>query len=623
MVRSKTRIVLWAVYIAWLLGGGFLARKCLSYAGLVFFLALTIGIRSRWEFLFRRAGPRTSRQVPPQRIPKCLQLSATKLHEAFREGSLTSLQVTAAYIEHIKNVNPYLNLLVFDCFDEAIAAAKAADAAWAAWRRNGRKSSETPSFVCGVPCTIKECMLCTGCPNTSGNPARANVISPRDSHVVGNFRKAGAVILGVTNTSELCMWYESSNYIYGISCNPFDTRCLVGGSSGGEGAAAGAAFACFGIGSDIGGSIRMPAFFNGVYGLKATPHMICNEGQHPGAKSSANHFMATGPLTRFAEDVLPLAKIAAQGGFGMDPVLFPPASPLSQQPKTPWDTQAFVSERNASSGDSANPHKPLRIYALEDYGVPLIQVSDAQKQAVRVAAAALARSKGAELFYVNCRDPSRCTGGEVPKPFRYFPEALSYWSDALTSDPSEASFMSTMAEDVGDVWWFFELIRWMFGFSVHTLPAIMLCVIETVERHLPKIISIGHVGNLRFAFQQELEELLGDDSIIIAPTFPTAAPRHHFPLWNPMQFQYTAVFNVLQLPAVACPVWYGEEVLGSRTAPTSEFVRECHLSPDAHLPKGVQLVGKRNTDEMLIGLANTLDRVLGGYRYPGWAILEE
>lgn len=142
-------------------------------------------------------------------------------------------------------------------------------------------------------------MECIGCPNSSGHPIRKDVICTMDSPVVHNFREAGAVILGVTNTSELCMWYESSNYNYGITCNPYDTRCLVGGSSGGEGAAAGAVFSTFSLGSDIGGSIRMPAFFNGVYGHKASPHYISNRGQHPGAKTSANHYMTTGPITRF------------------------------------------------------------------------------------------------------------------------------------------------------------------------------------------------------------------------------------------------------------------------------------------------------------------------------------
>lgn len=627
------------IALFWYIGGGYGAFYYGHFIGLVAFLTLSVGICNWWEHAFLKAGPRTSRQVPRCRVPRCVQLSATALHEAYKEGTLSCVEVTRSYIELIEAVNPYLNLIVFDCFDEAMRSARSADAKWKAWRETGRARGEPePSFVLGVPCTIKECMLCIGCPNTSGNPAREGLFGTRDSHVVGNFRRAGAIILGVTNTSEVCMWYESSNYVYGISCNPYDTRCLVGGSSGGEGACAGAAFACFGLGSDIGGSIRMPAFFNGVYGLKATPHLICNEGQFPGAKASANHFMATGPITRFIEDILPLARIAAQGGFGMDPVEYPPASPLSPSstiPNTPWElpltkthpSAKMTGMKKVEKVDSTKKKEsaPLRLYLLEDYGVPLIQVSAAQKEAVRVAGETLAHAMGgAEIVYINVRDKSRCTGGKVPKPFQHFSESFSFWTHAVTTDPSENSFSSSMSEGLGNISWIAEFFRWTVGASRHTLPAIILCVLEQMEKKLPRLISVGHAGPQLSTFRDEMEELLGETGVLIAPTFPTAAPRHHYPIWNPFQFQYTAVFNVLQLPVVACPVWLGEEMSHSRRALTRDECREANLPADFHLPKGVQLVGKRNTDEMLLGLARVLDEQLkgGGYRYPGWADLE-
>lgn len=821
------------VLVYYLVGGYLSFTYGNAFLGFSVFLLFTASICSRWRGMVLAAGPRTTRQIPPQPIPKCIQLSATELHEAFKEGSLRCVDVTMAYIRLIRAVNPYINAMVFDCFEEAIRTARRADVVWEEWRSKGQQAGEPePSFVLGVPCTVKECMLCTGCPNTSGNPKREGLISKRDSHVVSNFRCAGAVILGVTNTSELCMWYESSNYVYGMSSNPYDTRCIVGGSSGGEGAAAGASFACFGIGSDIGGSIRMPAFFNGVYGFKATPHLIDNEGQFPGARASANRFMAIGPITRFAEDLFPLSRVAAMGGVSLPPEEYPPAAPFSLRtswPLTPWDRYYYargvgssvaedsfsllsfsstssspvrlvahpvpagwkkkstprrppaarrgkarstavaavvagegeeemdeameekiefskeaatvwkerkqqktsfmttlpkeednfpweLERKNAELDEfeeaeakrkgrgarprtaamyekgrrevgggsvplfslssfssssptavpargeeggyttalaptSSSPLPPtLRIFALEDYGVRFIPVSHSQKMAVHIAAEALAgamRNAGVpvEVMYINVRDPKRCTGGVVPPPFQYFSDSFSMWVHALSSDPSENSFVSSM-EDGGDgdrygvgmggiddlgshhqgrgeVNWVAELGRWCLRRSRHTFPAISLCVLETLEKSVPKFLTVGRTGSHSLEyFQRQMEDLLGEHGVLIAPTFPTAAPRHHQPLWNPFQFQYTAVFNVLQLPAVACPIWVGESMAHRRQGYTPEAVREEGRPEDFHLPKGVQLVGKRNTDEMLLGLALVLDEQCQGYRYPGWAELK-
>src|SRR5207253_4609005 len=113
------------------------------------------------------------------------------------------------------------------------------------------------------PCTIKESIALTGMPHTAGLVARKGTLAGADAPTVARLRAAGAIPLGVTNTSELCMWMESNNRVYGRTGSAYDPSRTAGGSSGGEGAIVGAAGAPFGLGSDIGGSIRMPAFFNG------------------------------------------------------------------------------------------------------------------------------------------------------------------------------------------------------------------------------------------------------------------------------------------------------------------------------------------------------------------------
>lgn len=625
---------LWLVFVV----GSVTAYRYFYLIGALVFFVAFMGLRNAFLRSFAKAGPRTSRQVPPSPIALCQQLSAQELSECYRRGELSCLEVVSTYIAHIRRVNPYLNAMVFHRFDEALAEAEVADAIWADWRRSNGAKPE-PSWLTGVPCTIKECMEVVGCPNTSGQPYRTHFLSDRESPVVRNFREAGAIILGVTNTSELCMWYESSNYNYGITCNPFDTRAIVGGSSGGEGVAAGAAFSAFSLGSDIGGSIRMPAFFNGVFGHKTTPHYINNQGQHPGAKTSANHYMTTGPITRFPDDIVPLCRVAARGGFGRDPAQYPPSCPFAA---SYTDAGAFF------RGHAANNKKPLRVFAIEDFGLMWpIRVSGTEIAAVHKAAEALRDLYGAKVTYVNLLHPKRSTGGVVPEEFKGFSQVLSMWSDALTTDPTETKFHVLMSEGHPHlVNWGAEACRWFVGRSRHTLPAIALSIIEQMETLLPKWLIFSR-GGLVLPFKQQLEELLGNDGIIIAPTFPTAAPRHHYPLWNPLQFQYTAAFNVLQLPAAAVPVWPEEEMDGRARAysvfevdrfnkegtteadadrPASAMRpvtdRKRRLSDDFHLPKGVQIVGATNQDALCVSTASALAQALGGYRYPGWARLE-
>jgi len=123
----------------------------------------------------------------------------------------------------------------------------------------------------GVPCTIKENFEFEGTPQASGLVARRHIVNERDAVTVARLRAAGAIPLGVSNTSELCMWMESYNEVYGRSNNPYDETRIVGGSSGGEGAIIGSGASPFGLGATSAAPSAMPAFFNGVFGHKCSP----------------------------------------------------------------------------------------------------------------------------------------------------------------------------------------------------------------------------------------------------------------------------------------------------------------------------------------------------------------
>src|SRR5262245_25147466 len=238
-------------------------------------------------------------------------LSAVRLAELIRLRKMTSREAVDAHIALAETVNPRLNAIVRTRFDEARREADAADAKTASV-----PASELPPFH-GVPCTIKECFEFTRMPNSAGLLRRKDVVATKDATAVERLRHAGAIPLGVTNVSELCMWMESTNRVYGRSNNPYDPTRIVGGSSGGEGAIVGSGASPFGLGSDIGGSIRGPAFFNGVFGHKPTPGVVPNTGQYPSTEGEAAYMLTLGPLTRHAEDLMPVTKIIA-GPDGQD-----------------------------------------------------------------------------------------------------------------------------------------------------------------------------------------------------------------------------------------------------------------------------------------------------------------
>src|SRR3954465_4050669 len=217
-----------------------------------------------------------------------------------RAGDLTSREVVEAHIARLQAMQPRTAAIAFALYDAARSAADEADA-----------FTGDPPPLHGVPCTIKESFAAEGLPNAAGLVSRRDFRSERDAPTVARLREAGAIPLGLTNTSELCMWIESENRIYGRSSSAYDGRRVAGGSSGGEGAAVGSGGSPFGLGADIGGSIRIPAFFNGVFGHKATPGVVTNEGQFPAAEGESDRLLATGPICRRAEDLMPVLRILA------------------------------------------------------------------------------------------------------------------------------------------------------------------------------------------------------------------------------------------------------------------------------------------------------------------------
>lgn len=437
-----------------------------------------------------------------------LLMSAFELAEAIRSGRASSRELVEAHVAHAKRVNPVLNAIVVERYDDALREAEAADARVAATPVERR--AELPPLW-GVPCSIKESFAFEGLPNTSGLVARKGMVAREDATTVARIKQAGAICIGLTNVSELCMWMESNNRVYGRSNNPYDPRCIVGGSSGGEGAIVGAGASPWGLGADIGGSIRMPAFFCGVFGHKPTGGLVPATGQHPIAENDALRYLATGPIARRARDLMPLLRLLA-GPDGRDPVC-----------------------RTIELGDpEAVDLRELEVTVVETNGKTPV---DAEMLA--------ALDHAAELL---ARAGARVRRAAMPE----FSNAYKWWSAALSA-AADTSFKRLLGEGeaipVGR-----ELVRWLLRRSPHTLPALALAAMEDVWPFVPSEQQLRAVVAEARAFRAKLVERLGTRGVLLYPTHPRPAPRHGAPLLRPFDWSYTAIFNVMELPVTQVPM---------------------------------------------------------------------
>ncbi|XP_071041201.1 fatty-acid amide hydrolase 2-A, partial [Parasteatoda tepidariorum] len=260
------------------------------------------------HFCFKIANFGRKDALPP--INNLLLLSsATSLASKIRKKKLKSVDLLNVYISRVKDVNPHLNAAVNYRFERALEEAQRVDELIASnFKTEEELERETPFL--GIPISVKELIAVEGMPLSAGLVSRKNVMSPINAQTVQLMKSAGAIPFVTTNVSELGMWYESYNKVYGRTNNPYDSNRTCGGSSRGEGALIGAGASVAGIGSDIGGSIRIPAFFNGVFGHKPTPEVVSNYGTYPpSGEREFVPYLSMGPLCRYATDLIPLMKV--------------------------------------------------------------------------------------------------------------------------------------------------------------------------------------------------------------------------------------------------------------------------------------------------------------------------
>ena len=241
-------------------------------------------------------------------------LSATAMAEQVRRKKISPVELVEAHLARIQKLNPVLNAFVELDADRAREQARLAEAATSRGERAGS--------LHGVPLSIKSSIEVAGLKNEAGTRLRAGCLSAKDAPLVARLRGAGAIVLGTTNAPELLMAWETDNLLYGRTNNPWDLARTAGGSSGGEAAAIASGCSAGGVGSDGGGSIRVPAHFTGICGLKPTPGRIPATGHYPNSVGPFALLGVVGPMARTVPDLQMLFDTMAGADDG-DPCAAP------------------------------------------------------------------------------------------------------------------------------------------------------------------------------------------------------------------------------------------------------------------------------------------------------------
>lgn len=447
-------------------------------------------------------------------MPGLTERSALELANAIRGRTLSAAHVVDAHIELLERAGPRLNAIVVDRFEQARREARAADQRVAQSALRGMGPEDLPPLL-GVPFTVKESIALEGMPNSAGLLARRDHRSQRTAPAVKRLLEAGAIPLGVTNTSELTLWIESENPVYGRTNNPYNPSHSAGGSSGGEGAAVGSGGSPFGVGADIGGSIRVPALFCGIFGHKPSAGLIPTTGLWPSSSGDAKRMLAVGPLTRRAEDLMPLLRIMA-GPDGQDPLAIP----------------MRLDEPGTVSLDG------LSVTVVEDSSIR--PMGNELRDARALAVGALA-SAGAHVRTV------RMPGWR---------NALLPFLVALQNTGDESGRVATLLQEAGEQP---TSLRGLLlgGTAGHTLPTRLTLLAEALPARTgmrEKLLARSH------ELADQLADAIGD-GVLLHPAYLSVAPRHRRTYGRPWVTTPASIFNLAGVPVTEVPLGLSPEGL--------------------------------------------------------------
>jgi amidase len=497
---------------------------------------------SRHDALVAAAGKRRKRAVN-----NLVFATVQKLATGIRQRHVSATEVLDAHLAQIARHNPGLNAIV--TLDEERARRRAQDADAALAR------GEVWGPLHGIPITIKDSIETAGLRTTSGFPPLPDYVPATDAPVVARLRAAGAIILGKTNLPTLAGDGQTDNPIFGRSNNPWDVTRRPGGSTGGGGAAVAAGLSPLEIGSDIGGSVRIPAHYCGVYTIKPTDHRAPVTGhipEPPGAPRGVRHMPQMGPLARSVEDlILTLRLIAGPDGrqWEVPPVPLEPApDPALQACRLAW-THDFG-------------------------GVPV--TGDTK--------AALARVAGELQRLGTTIEHCPLTAFDFPTAWETWGELFQAEVGSTMSPEEEAEFAAHFGAALDS--------------EVPMLRGFARAVNATMRQYTATLMKRDGLIAVLEQFFDAWDALLCP--VTVGPAFPhcptgtpIAVDGHTVPYF-PALVAYTSPFNVTGHPAVVLPLAHSVE----------------------GLPIGLQVVGRRWSEMQLLAIAARLALVIGPCQHP-------
>lgn len=467
-------------------------------------------------YLLSLMFPSRMAKLPPIEDQK-LVTPALKLSDKIKKGQITSVEVVETFIGRIKKVNPLINAVVDERFDKALKEAREIDEKLAKARNGEGDVSILQLPFVGVPVSVKETISIAGMSYTGGLLARKSVKGDKNADAVNMLIKNGLIPIGLTNTPELAMWWDSSNPVHGRTNNPYDLSRVPGGSSGGEGAILAAAGSVVGIGSDIAGSIRIPCNFCGIFGHKPTPFVVSTVGMYPPVKGDRENLLGLGPMTRYACDLKPMLKLLAG----------------SKADKLRLDDPVDLEK--------------IKVYYIDDLGDPLAKSCDSDIQDGINKAVSHFKSK----FNVAVQ---RITLEE----FRY---GFLLWSAEANTEPNSVSmaqqFMDGKGGELSPLHESFKKVLQMSDHNFNSIVAVLLEKFSPVYGSRGNKLLTKKAVKLRETFNQ----IVGEDGVLLIASHPEPAPKHFTTPLKVFNVSYTSVTTVLRGPITQCPLGFTNEGL--------------------------------------------------------------
>jgi len=511
--------------------------------------------------------------IHPSQPADPTQLGAARLARAIRQGELTSVAVVRSHLARVEEAHDTLNALAVCRAEAALDEARHIDARIA--------RGEDPGPLAGVPVTVKEQFALAGTDCTLGLLHRRGAPSATDGRIVRRLRRAGAVILGKSNLTQLLMAAETDNPVYGRTNNPWDPARTPGGSTGGGAALVASGGSALDIGSDFGGSLRGPAHFTGLYALKPTSGLIPADLESAAASAFQqveSLFAQAGPMARSVDD-LGLALHVLTKGAG------------------------------AAGASRLHPRRPPHGAGLRDLTIgwfdthPLCESAPAIKRAVDLAAGALGRA-GATLLPF-----------DMPRP----DEAIGLFLSIVCADGGAWMRRALAGERPHELLQGALLVGRLPPFTRTPLSGLLTLLrqpsLAFLLRHTVPQTSAQLEGLLRSTrrYRRDFLDAMAHIDVVLCPPYALPAPRHGDTADMPLAESYAMLFNLLGFPAGVAPV--------TRVSPDEESVRPVRLdlanraarrseAGSAGLPVGVQLAARPGGEELVLRVMRELERQL-------------